>query len=122
MLRLDSNRIGDACQSGFSDWDADGIPDYCSLADCDSDGIRDVGEIVGGAADINHNGIPDTCECLGDIYVDQRIDGGDLGVLLANWGPATSSAASRACDIDRDGVVNGADLGILLANWGPCSN
>ena len=54
------------------------------------------------------------------ISVDGRIDGGDLGILLANWGPVTSAAASRACDLDGNGVVNGADLGILLANWGTC--
>ena len=60
--------------------------------------------------------------CLGDIYVDHRIDGGDLGALLANWGPVSSSPASRACDIDGNGDVNGADLGNLLSNWGLCSN
>jgi hypothetical protein len=43
-------------------------------------------------------------------------------VLLANWGPVTTSPASRACDLDANGAVNGADLGILLAGWGPCRN
>ena len=58
--------------------------------------------------------------CLGDIAVDNRIDGGDLGVMLANWGPVTSTALSRACDLDGNAIVNGADLGMLLANWGYC--
>jgi autotransporter-associated beta strand protein len=59
--------------------------------------------------------------CDGDILVDRRIDGADLGALLSYWGPVTSSPISQACDIDKNGIVNGADLGILLANWGPCA-
>ena len=91
--------------------------------DCNHDGIDDAEQIASGRVpDINHNNIPDTCECIGDIYVDGIINGGDLGVLLAYWGPTTNTAASRACDLNVDGVVNGSDLGILLAYWGPCSN
>ncbi len=90
--------------------------------DCDNDGSSDECAIASGAPDINHNTIPDTCECIGDIYVDGIINGGDLGVLLAYWGPTTNAAASIACDLNVDGVVNGSDLGILLAYWGPCSN
>jgi formylglycine-generating enzyme required for sulfatase activity len=59
-------------------------------------------------------------QCVGDIAVDGRVDGGDLGVLLANWGPVTASALSHACDLDGNGKVDGADLGMLLANWGTC--
>ena len=59
--------------------------------------------------------------CDGDILVDRRIDGADLGALLSYWGPVTPSPISQACDIDKNGIVNGADLGILLANWGPCA-
>jgi Lectin C-type domain len=90
--------------------------------DCDLNGIVDTCDLAAGAPDINHNNIPDTCECIGDIYVDGIINGGDLGVLLAYWGPTTNAAASIACDLNVDGVVNGSDLGILLAYWGPCSN
>ena len=91
--------------------------------DCNNDGTVDYGQILRGELpDINHNGTPDTCECIGDIYVDRAINGADLGALLAYWGPTTSAAASRACDLNSDGVVNGSDLGILLAYWGPCSN
>ena len=59
--------------------------------------------------------------CAGDIVQDNRVDGGDLGTLLANWGPVTATAISRACDIDGDGVVSGSDLGLLLANWRQCA-
>lgn len=58
--------------------------------------------------------------CVGDVAADGRVDGGDLGVLLANWGLVTSTALSRACDIDNSGLVDGADLGALLAGWGAC--
>ena len=59
-------------------------------------------------------------QCIGDIAIDARVDGGDLGVLLANWGPVTSTALSHACDLDGDAIVNGADLGLLLNGWGAC--
>jgi hypothetical protein len=49
--------------------------------------------------------------------VDRQVNGADLGVLLAQWGPASSETVS---DINRDGSVNGIDLAALLTNWGPC--
>ena len=92
-------------------------------ADCNSDGVVDYGQILNGQlADTNTNNIPDCCEpgnncCLGDIYVNHIVDGGDLGVLLSEWGAVTPTTRS---DLNRDGFVDGADLGRLLANWGPC--
>jgi hypothetical protein len=92
-------------------------------ADCNSDGIIDYGQILNGQlVDTNSNGIPDCCEpsnscCVGDIYVNHIVDGGDLGVLLSEWGVVTPTTRS---DLNRDGFVDGADLGRLLANWGPC--
>jgi hypothetical protein len=88
-------------------------------ADCDADGIGDACVIAAGGTDVNINGIPDSCECIADIFVDGRVDGGDLGGLLAQWGP---SVVTTVADLNRDGLVNGGDLGILLSNWGPCSN
>ena len=91
--------------------------------DCNSDGIVDYGQILTGQlADTNTNGIPDCCEpgnncCVGDIYENHIVDGGDLGVLLSEWGIVRPTTHS---DLNRDGFVNGADLGMLLANWGPC--
>jgi hypothetical protein len=94
-------------------------------ADCNNDGIVDYGQILQGQlVDANTNGIPDICEgptCNDiDLNLNGIVDGGDLGILLAFWGPV-SPAFPRA-DINRDGVVNGADLGIVLAFWGPCLN
>ena len=54
--------------------------------------------------------------CRADIAgQDRRIDGVDLGALLAAWGSASSPA-----DLDCDGIVDGIDLGALLAAWGDC--
>jgi hypothetical protein len=91
--------------------------------DCNNDNIVDFGQILNGTLpDTNTNNIPDCCEpgnscCLGDIYVNHIVDGGDLGVLLSEWGVVTPTTRS---DLNRDGFVDGADLGRLLANWGPC--
>ena len=50
------------------------------------------------------------CRC--DLDGDGIVGGGDLGVMLNNWGAGGSG------DFDGDGVVNGRDLGILLSRWG----
>ena len=95
-------------------------------ADCNNDGEIDFGQIlVGELPDTNGNGIPDCCEnggtcCIGDIFRDGQVNGGDLGIMLSYWGPVTSSSASRACDLNQDDRVDGSDLGFLLANWGTC--
>lgn len=59
-------------------------------------------------------------QCVGDIVQDGRVDGADLGTLLAYWGPRTAQPFSIACDMNDDGTIDGADLGILLADWGTC--
>ena len=96
-------------------------------ADCNHDGVVDYGQIVDGTfADANGNGVPDCCDqgntCSTcnryDLNLNSVIDGADLGILLAFWGPV-STAFPRA-DITADGQIDGADLGVLLSNWGPC--
>jgi hypothetical protein len=87
--------------------------------DCDRDGISDGIEIAAGAPDFNADTIPDTCQCLADLFVDRQINGADLGALLSQWGQAPAGTVS---DVNRDGQVNGADLGYLLNSWGPCPN
>jgi len=91
-------------------------------ADCNNDGIVDKGQILRGQLpDIDNNGIPDPCEqptCRNaDLLADRNINGADLGILLAQWGPNTQYTIS---DINNDGVVDGSDLGLLLSFWGPC--
>ncbi|MFM8732970.1 MAG: hypothetical protein ACKOGJ_10775 [Phycisphaerales bacterium] len=43
---------------------------------------------------------------------DGVVNGDDLGIMLAAWGPGTGPA-----DLNLDGNVDGNDLGILLGNW-----
>jgi hypothetical protein len=89
-------------------------------ADCDSNGVADTYELAAGAPDFNQDTIPDTCQCLADLFVDGQVNGADLGVLLAFWGPVNPALPNA--DINKDGFVNGADLGYLLGAWGPCPN
>jgi hypothetical protein len=121
--------VNDSCLNCLeTDSDGDGVVDIfdnCvdianpSQADCDRDGVGDVCEIAAGAPDFNVNAIPDTCECICDLFIDGAVNGADLGALLSQWGPASAATAS---DLNRDGTVNGADLGYLLSQWGTCGN
>lgn len=45
-----------------------------------------------------------------DLNRDGRVNGADLGLLVAGWG-------SPSPDLDGSGMVGGGDLGILLASW-----
>ena len=108
------------------DTDGDGRPDATdncpnianpTQSDCNLDGVGDACELAAGALDLNQDTIPDTCQCIADLFVDRQVNGADLGALLSQWGPANSNTIS---DLNRDGQVNGADLGILLNAWGPC--
>jgi len=49
-----------------------------------------------------------------DLNGDARVDGVDLGLLLAAWGPCNGCPA----DINGDGSVSAVDLASLLAAWG----
>jgi hypothetical protein len=61
---------------------------------------------------------PERCDdCLGDIDCNGVVNGADLGLLVASWGPAPTGLAS---DTNADGIVDGADLGLLLVGWGTC--
>jgi hypothetical protein len=114
------------------------------VADCDADGFFDRYEILSGreqdcnanqrldrcdiadgtSSDADGSGVPDECEgdrpitCVdADLFRDYVVNGADLGILLAQWGP---SDADTVADLNDDGIVNGDDLGLLLAFWGPC--
>ena len=57
--------------------------------------------------------------CPGDFDGTGTINGGDLGVLLNNWGACGTGPCPT--DLNYDGVTNGADLGRFISNWGNCS-
>ena len=83
--------------------------------DCNGNEVPDPDDISGGfSTDLNHNGIPDECECLGNLNGDFERDLSDLGILLADFG-CTSNCVG---DIDGDGDTDLADLGIMLSVFG----
>ena len=50
--------------------------------------------------------------CPPDLDFDLFVTGGDLAILLGNWG-------NPGCtDLNGDGATNGADIAILLGFWG----
>lgn len=71
--------------------------------------------IAGPFVDLGGNTL---CGCPADLDGDGAIDGNDLGLLLAAWGPCGKAACQA--DLDRSGAVDGADLGALLNDWVGC--
>ena len=49
-----------------------------------------------------------------DLDGDGTVGSGDMGLLLAAWGKASSKTVA---DLNADGHVNGADLGRLVDRW-----
>ena len=54
--------------------------------------------------------------CLGDFNFDGKVEGADLGIIIAEWG----SESAELEDLNDDLIVDGADFGIFLGNWGEC--
>lgn len=61
--------------------------------------------------------VPVVSVCTADLDQSGTVNGADLGMLLASWGPVAPGAAA---DINHDGAVDGQDLGVLLGMWGAC--
>ena len=87
--------------------------------DCNGNGIADAVEIASGAVtDHNGDGIPDSCQCPGDVVQNGFVDGSDLAAVLSVWG--TSGGIYPRADTNGDGIVDGSDLATVLGAWGPC--
>jgi hypothetical protein len=87
-------------------------------ADCQPNGMADACDIADGTSrDFNGNGVPDECECLGDLDYDNDVDLADLAQLLSGYG-LTSGAAYEDGDLDGDGDVDLSDLAELLGVYG----
>ena len=56
----------------------------------------------------------------GDLDGNGAVDGPDLAMLLAGWGPCPPAPTACIPDLTGDGAVDGRDLATLLAAWGPC--
>jgi hypothetical protein len=104
---------------GGSGWvDLGGNCFVADCQDCNENARADLCDILMGVElDINFDSIPDGCQCVTDLNEDGRTDAGDVGVLLAFWGPV---AAFPAADINSDGRVDSADLGLVLGYLGDC--
>lgn len=55
----------------------------------------------------------------GDLNLDGLVDGSDLSIVLASWGPCPSPCGA---DFNGDGAVDGADLSIWLGSSTPPSS
>ncbi|MGA0172830.1 MAG: vanadium-dependent haloperoxidase [Phycisphaerales bacterium] len=66
---------------------------------------------------VTYFGLPKV-PCPADLNDDGVVNGVDLGVALASWGPCKKGCPA---DIDGDGDVDGADLAIVLSGWGSCN-
>jgi hypothetical protein len=114
-------RVSTACYWGDYGIDSSEINFYLIewSADCNGDGIVDYGQILRGQlVDADSNGVPDSCECPGDVTGNDLVDGVDLAAILGAWG--TDGQNQYDCDIDNDGIVSGTDLAFVLGGWGPC--
>ena len=61
----------------------------------------------------------DDVPCPGDLNGDRKVNGGDLGLLLAMWGQCAPGAPCPA-DLNGDNRVDGGDLGLMLGAFGSC--
>ena len=86
---------------------------FHGLSDCQPNATIDICDITDGTSDdANGNGIPDECECSGDLDGDGDVDLSDLAILLGAYN------ATDAGDLDGDSDTDISDLAMLLANYG----
>lgn len=85
--------------------------------DCNANRFLDECDIAfGGSSDSNLNGLPDDCECVGDLNGDELVGFDDLLALLTAWG----SCGGCVEDVNGSGDVGFDDLLIVLTAWGGC--
>ncbi|MCE9619443.1 MAG: hypothetical protein K8R92_06005 [Planctomycetes bacterium] len=59
----------------------------------------------------------DFCEaCFGDMDGSGEVDGGDIGLVLLDFGPCPGCST----DLDGSGEVDGGDIGLVLLSFGAC--
>ena len=106
-----------ACLS--PDCDGDGVPNHCP-PDCNGNGLQDSCDLASGTShDVNDDGVPDECQCLGDVNGDGRIDVADVKSLLLGWG-SCGDCSTCGSDVTADCQVDVLDLLAVLSNWGVC--
>jgi len=81
--------------------------------DCDLNASPD---ICGPFPDINTNGVPDDCECPGDVNGDGKVNVKDFTTLAQSFGK--TGAFWFDGDLTGDHAVNTADFAVLAATFG----
>ncbi|MEE2907254.1 MAG: proprotein convertase P-domain-containing protein [Planctomycetota bacterium] len=100
--------------------DAGTVSQVCLLLesspDCNNNGVADSDDIANGSSqDVDGNGIPDECECPGDVTGEGVIDIEDILLVIGAFGQTGGIA-----DIDGSGIVDIADILIVIEGWGNC--
>ena len=62
------------------------------------------------------HGVPDECECPGDVNGDGFVNINDLLAIVGAWGECSSCSE----DINGDGYANVTDLLMVIDAWGAC--
>lgn len=60
---------------------------------------------------------PVACNDRWDFDHNCCVNGADVSMMVARWGPITQDS-NRFVDLDSNSKVNGADISILVAHWG----
>ena len=126
---LDCNEDGilDQCQEDlFTDCNDNLVPDQCELAgqDCNGNGILDFCDIEDrNVDDVNADGIPDVCQCLGDVNQDGTVDAEDFNQVfdfIQASGQSDPPCLGCPEDVNNDGLVNILDLEYISNSTGGC--
>ena len=126
---LDCNDDGilDQCQADlFTDCNDNLVPDQCELEgqDCNGNGILDFCDIEDrNVDDVNADGIPDVCQCLGDVNQDGTVDAEDFNQVfdfIQASGQSDPPCLGCPEDVNNDGLVNILDLNYITTYSGTC--
>ncbi len=98
------------------DCDQDGVSDALQIAldpslDCNGDLVPDACQ-----PDSDGDGVPNLCDCRGDLNGDGFVGSADLAFVLTEWGNYGQGPA----DITGDLRVDAQDITEVLFLWGPC--
>jgi hypothetical protein len=85
--------------------------------DCDADGVPDALAIGRGDGDQDGDGLPNACDCIGDLDGDRLVSTADLALLLLDF---DSTGWPLPSDLDENGLVDTGDLALLLLFFDPC--
>ena len=117
----------DDCQFElFDDCNDNLVPDQCELEgqDCNGNGILDFCDIEDrNVDDVNADGIPDVCQCLGDVNQDGTVDGEDFNQVfdfIQASGQSDPPCLGCPEDVNNDGLVNILDLNYITKYSGTC--